>query len=98
MNEPSPSDQEDFQQELEALRLILQRNLQKLKQHENPMLGKQLNFWIESASFLRTELDIWEKVGNVAKREQAVERMRKVLDILQELVNSLNDGEGQEEP
>ena len=51
MNEPPPSDQEDFQQELDAMRLILQKNLQKLKHHENPALGKQLDFWIESANF-----------------------------------------------
>lgn len=98
MNEPPPSDQEDFQQELDALRLILQKNLQKLKHHENPALGKQLDFWIESAKFLKTEMEIWEKVGNVSKHEQAVERMRKVLGILQELIDHLNDGMGKGEP
>ena len=92
MNEPPPSDQEDFQQELDALRSILQQNLQKLNQ--DPFLDTRLEFWLESANFLVTEMDIWERVGDVGKREQAVERMQKVLGILQELIDHLNAESG----
>jgi hypothetical protein len=90
MNKPTPSDEEDFQHEMDTLRLILQRNLQRLKQ--DPALGQRLDFWMESARFLETELEIWEQVGDDTKRDQAVEKMQKVLGILQELIDHLNDG------
>jgi hypothetical protein len=95
MNEPSPSDQEDFQQELEALRQLLQKNLQKLKQ--DPFLGTQVEFWMESAKFMETNIEIWEEAGNAYKHQQAMERMRKVLDILQQLIEQLNGQSGEEE-
>lgn len=98
MNEPPPSDQDDFQEELEALRSILEENLHKLK--DDPFLGTQLEFWMESARFMETNIEIWEDAGNSYKHEQAIERMRKVLDILQKLIEQLNhdSGDGNSEP
>ena len=92
MNEPPLSDPEDFQQELDALRLILRDNLKHVRQDR--MLGNQVEFWMESARFLETELQIWENAGNQYKRQQALERMRKVLDILQELIDRMNEDKG----
>jgi hypothetical protein len=91
MNEPPPSDPDDFQKELEILRSILQENLQRAKQ--NPLLGTQLEFWLESARFLELNIKIWDQAGNEYQENRARERMRKVLDILQELVNRMNDGD-----
>ncbi len=92
MNEPPPSDQDDFQKELEILRSILKENLQRAKQ--DPFLGTQLEFWLESARFLELNIEIWDQAGNVYKENQARERMRKVLDILQQLIIQMNDGNG----
>jgi hypothetical protein len=92
MNEPPPSDPDDFQKELEVLRSILQEKLQQAKQ--DPLLGTQLEFWLESAKFLKLNIEIWDQAGNAYKENQARERMRKVLDILQELINQTNEGKG----
>jgi hypothetical protein len=93
MNEPPPSDQDDFQQELEILRSILQEKLQQAKQ--DPLLGTQLEFWLESAKFLELNIKIWDQAGNAYKENQARERMRKTLDILQQLINQMNNGTGE---
>ena len=92
MNEPHPSDPEDFEDELNVLRSILQEKLHQAKQ--DPLLGTQLEFWLESAKFLELNIEIWDQAGNAYKENQARERMRKVLDILQELINQVNDGTG----
>lgn len=95
MNEPLPSDQDDFQRELEILQSILKENLQRAKQ--DPLLGTQLEFWLESARFLELNIKIWGEAGNEYRENQARERMRKVLDILQQLINQMNDRTGDEE-
>jgi hypothetical protein len=92
MSEPPPSAPDDFQQELETLRSMLQENLQRAKQ--DPLLGTQLEFWLESAKFLELNIEIWDQTGNLYRENQARERMRKVLDILQQLINQMNDGTG----
>ncbi len=92
MNELPPSDPDDFQDELEVLRFILQEKLQQTKQ--DPLLGTQLEFWLESAKFLELNIEIWDQAGNAYKENQARERMHKVLNILQELINKINDGKG----
>jgi hypothetical protein len=94
MNESHPSDQDDFQKELEILRSLLQENLQRTKQ--DPLLGTQLEFWLESARFLELNIKIWDEAGDVYKENQARERMRKVLDTLQHLISQMNDGTGEE--
>jgi hypothetical protein len=95
MNEPPPSDPDDFQQELEILRSILHENLQG--GNLDRLLGTQLEFWLESAEFMELNIEIWDQAGNEYMGNQARERMRKVLDILQQLIDQLNDGRGDEE-
>jgi hypothetical protein len=92
MNEPPPSDPDDFQKELEILRSILQENLRRAKQ--DPLLGTQVEFWLASAKFLELNIEIWDQAGNIYKENEARERMRKVLDILQQLINQMNNGTG----
>jgi hypothetical protein len=94
MNEPSLSEPDDFQKELDILRSILQENLQQAKQ--DPLLGTQLEFWLESVRFLELNIEIWGQAGNAYRESLARERMRKVLDILQQLINQMNDGMGDE--
>jgi hypothetical protein len=43
---------------------------------------------------LELNIEIWDQAGNAYKEKQARERMRKVLGILQELINQMNDGTG----
>ena len=92
MNAPPPSDPDDFQQQLEILRSLLKENLKRGEQ--NPLLGSQVDFWLESARFLELNIEIWGRSGNAYEENQARKQMRKVLDILQELVNRMNDGMG----
>ena len=83
MNAPPPSDQDDFQQQLEILRSLLDENL-----------GSQVDFWLESARFWELNIEIWGKAGNAYEENQARKRMRKVLDVLLELINRMNDEMG----
>jgi hypothetical protein len=92
MNAPPPSDQDDFQQQLEILRSLLEENLKRGEQ--NPLLGSQVDFWLESARFWELNIEIWGKAGNAYEENQARKRMRKVLDTLQELINRMNDEMG----
>lgn len=62
----------------------------------DPLLGTQLEFWLESARFLELNIKIWDQAGNAYQENQARERMRKVLDILQQLIDRTNDGTGDE--
>lgn len=94
MSEPPPSDPDDFQQELDILQSILKENLQRSKQ--DPLLGTQLEFWMESAKFLELNIKIWDQAGNIYKENEARERMHKVLDILRQLIDQINDGTGDE--
>ena len=94
MSEPPPSDPDDFQQELDILRSLLKENLQRSKQ--DPFLGTQLEFWLESARFLELNIKIWDEAGNTYKENEARERMRKVLDILQQLIDQMSDDAGDE--
>ena len=89
MNEPLPSDPDDFQQQLEILRSLLQENLKRAK--DDPLLGTHTEFWLESARFLELNIKIWDEAGNAYMENQARERMRKVLEVLQDIVNRLND-------
>jgi hypothetical protein len=90
MNEPHPSEQDDFQHELEILRSLLQEHLTRGK--HDPLLGPQVDFWLQSARFLELDIKIWDGAGNVYNENKAREQMRKVLDSLQELINRMNDG------
>jgi hypothetical protein len=92
MNEPPPSDPDDFQNELETLRSILHENLHRAKQ--DPLLGTQLEFWLESAKFLELDIEIWDQAGNMHKENEAKDRMRRVLDVLQKLVDQMNKMNG----
>jgi hypothetical protein len=89
MNKPLPSDPDDFQQQLEILRSLLQENLKRAR--EDPLLGTQTEFWLESARFLELNIKIWDEAGNAYMENQARERMRNVLEVLQDIVNRLND-------
>jgi hypothetical protein len=98
MNQPPPSNPDDFQKELETLRSILQENLQRAKQ--DPLLGTQMEFWLESARFWELNIEIWDKARNAYMENQARERMRKVIAVLQELIEQLNEatGDGKDGP
>jgi Zn-dependent M32 family carboxypeptidase len=92
--DPAPSDPEDFEKELEILRAILQRRLHRL--NEDARLGKQLDFWMKSAEFAVTSMEIWEEAGNQDRFDEAAQRMKKVLETLQKLIEQLGDEPGEE--
>ena len=91
-NDPAPSDPEDFEKELEVLRAILHRL------NEDARLEKQLDFWMQSAEFAVTSMEIWEEAGNQERFDEAAQRMRKVLETLQKLIEQLGDGPGEGNP
>lgn len=92
--DPALSDPEDFEKELEILRAILQRRLHRL--NEDARLGKQLDFWMKSAEFAVTSMEIWEEAGNQDRFDEAAQRMKKVLETLQKLIEQLGDEPGEE--
>ena len=94
--DPAPSDPEDFEKELEVLRAILRRNVQRLNQ--DARLGKQLEFWMKSAEFAVTSMEIWEEAGNQDRFDEAAQRMKRVLETLQKLIEQLGDEPGEENP
>ena len=94
--DPAPSDPEDFEQELEILRAILHRNLHRLNQ--DARLGKQLEFWMKSAEFTATSMEIWEDAGNQDRFDEAALRMKRVLETLQKLIDHLGDEPGEGNP
>lgn len=94
--DPAPSDPEDFEKELEILRAILRRHLHRL--NEDARLGKQLDFWMKSAEFAVTSMEIWEEAGNQDRFDEAAQRMKRVLETLQKLIEQLGDEPGEENP
>ena len=92
--EPDPSGPQDFEHELEMLREVIRRNLHRLSR--DPLLGIKLDFWLESAQFTAMNLEIWEDAGNRYKYDVALERMQKVLDVLEKLIDQLGDEPGEE--
>lgn len=58
-------------------------------------MGTQLQFWLESARFLEKDIEVWDDVGNLHKRDEAREKMRRVLDILQELISKMSNDSGE---
>ncbi|MGE5462471.1 MAG: hypothetical protein ACM3PS_03895, partial [Syntrophothermus sp.] len=93
MNAASPSDEEDFQRELNALRSLLEENLKRAD--PDPFLGTQLQFWLESARFLEKYIEVWYFVGNLNKRDEAREKLRRVLYILLEVFIKLSNDSGE---
>ncbi|HEX5839404.1 MAG TPA: hypothetical protein VFY26_16325 [Anaerolineales bacterium] len=92
----TPSDPEDFEQELEILRAILNRKLHRL--NENARLGKQLEFWMKSAEFAVTSLETGEEAGNQDRFDEAAQGMKRVLETLQKLIEQLGDEPGEGYP
>ena len=90
--DPAPSDPEDFEKELEILRAILHRL------NEDARLGKQLDFWMKSAEFAVTSMEIWEEAGNQDRLDEATHRMKRVLETLQKLIDQLGEEPGDKEP
>jgi hypothetical protein len=94
--DPAPFDLEDFEKELEVLRAILRRNTQRLNQ--DARLGRQLDFWMKSAEFAVTSMEIWDEAGNQDRFDEAAQRMKRVLETLQKLIEQLGDKPGEGNP
>ena len=94
--DPAPSDPEDFEKELEILRAILVRRLHRL--NEDARLGKQLEFWMKSAEFAVTSMEIWKEAGDPDRLDESAHRMKRVLETLQKLIDQLGVEPGDKEP
>lgn len=94
--DPAPTDPEDFEKELEILRAILHRRLHRL--NEDARLGKQVDFWMKSAEFAVTSMEIWEEAGNQDRFDEAAQKMKSVLETLQKLIEQLGDEPAEENP
>ncbi len=53
---------------------------------------------MKSAEFAVTSMEIWEEAGNQDRFDEAAQRMKKVLETLQKLVEQLGDEPGEENP
>ena len=78
----------------QKIRESLTRELQKVRskargdqrRQEDQLLDKQLDFWIESAKFSISELEIWDGLGDEIKCHQAVIRARDCLNNIYKLL------------
>jgi hypothetical protein len=94
--DPTHSDPEDFKQELEILRAILNRKLQRLNQ--DARLSKKLEFRMKSAEFTVANMEIREDAGNQDRFDEAAQKMKRVLETLQQLIDQLGEEPGDKEP
>ena len=92
MRKPIRSDTQRFQRELDNYRTTL-ADLSKDGEID-PFVGKQISFWMESARFFISELEIWDKLGDKAKYYVAVKKVQKALDQVDELIFQLIEEEG----
>jgi len=89
MSKSSRPDVLRFQHELEKFRAIINSNNGSLE--NNPLLARQINFWVESMRFLITELEVWDRLGNRHKYDATYNKARKALDYLNTLIDQLTE-------
>lgn len=79
---------ERIKSELANNHCIIERNNQRLQ--SDPWLEKRIIFWMESARFLVTELEIWDHAGNDEKCAETTLKAQKALDGLYDLLRQLD--------
>ena len=84
MSESYQSDILRFHRELDICYTLAKTNKARLKEH--PLVEKQITFWIEGTRFLISELEIWERMGNLSKCDETVYKVQQALDHLHELL------------
>jgi hypothetical protein len=89
MSKSSRPDVLRFQHELEECRAIINKNNNSLE--NNPSLARQINFWMESAKFLVTELEIWDRLGKRNNYDATYNKTRKAMDYLYTLIDQLTE-------
>ncbi len=87
MNISYRSKLESFKGELDQYRSIAGRHHSELD--EKPLLGKQLEFWFQSARFLITELEVWGKLENDKKYDETIYKLQKALNHVRQLITEL---------
>ena len=89
MSKSYQSDIEKFQRELDHCRSLAKANKDWLEQ--NPIIEKQVTFWVEGIRFLISELEIWERFENANKCKETAYKAQRALNRLGELLNQLED-------
>lgn len=89
MKRPTRSDQEQFRRELEIYSSTI-TELAKRRQ-ETSFMEKQTIFWTESARFLITELEIWDKMREDTRYDATVVKIQKIFQRLNGLINQLTE-------
>lgn len=89
MSKSSRPDVLRFQHELEKCRAIINKNNGSLE--NNPLLARQIDFWMESTRFLITELEIWDRLGKPPNYDATYNRLRKAMDYLYTLIEQLTE-------
>ena len=84
MNNSFQKIRESLTRELERVRSKAQEHQRR---HEDPLLDKQLDFWIESARFSISELEIWDGLGDEIKCHRAAVRARDCLNNIRKLLD-----------
>lgn len=82
-------DVEKFHRELDTYRsAVAELSKERLG---TSFLEKQLIFWMESARFLISELEIWGKLGDNTKYDVVFNKLQKNLDRVDRLVTQLTE-------
>jgi len=89
--------EKSFKRELDTYRSVLIERTQASRTMS--FLEKQAIFWIESARFLITELEVWDRFKDDAKYDATTRKVQEMLDRLNSLMNQLsNDQQSDGDP
>lgn len=89
MNEIKRAEIKQLAAELDRSRSLLKKT--KLWLEDDPVIDKHLSFWLESAQFLITELEIWEDLKNETKYEETLIRVRNVLSYIHQVLTQFGE-------
>jgi hypothetical protein len=87
MHDPDPSQIGHFHLQLAKYRSIAEKF--KRMQEKNPLLYHQVEFWIESAQFCITELEIWQSLKDKPKYNDALHKAQETLERVHHLTTQL---------
>ena len=91
MKQSVRADTEKFQRELNIYRSTLVELYKERHTQPSSLLDRQITFWMESARFLISELEIWGKLGNETKYALTLNKVQQTFDYLNGLIAQLSE-------
>jgi hypothetical protein len=89
MSKSFRTDSKRLRRQLKNYRSVADKNKDSLD--KQPLLGQQLRFWMESARFCTTELEIWNEAGNPTKSDHALKKAQECFGHVDALITQLLD-------